>query len=172
LSYLVTSGASHGRERAERRYDGLADCKPVREIETRIEIDAPPAAVWRVLTDFPAYGKWNPFITSIAGTVREGEQLTVRLEPPGGKGMTIKPTVLAAEPERELRWKGRLVVPGLFDGEHSFRIEPVGGQRSRFVHVERFTGILVGLVKGVLAKTEAGFEQMNAALKRQVEESR
>ena len=58
---------------------------------------------------------------------------------------------------------------GLFDGEHTFRIEPLDGERSRFVHGERFTGILVGLVKGVLGKTEAGFEQMNAALKQRVE---
>jgi hypothetical protein len=142
------------------------------EIEKVIEIDAPPAAVWRVLTDFPAYGEWNPFIRSIAGTVQVGKRLTVRLEPPGGSGMTIKPTVLAAEPDRELRWKGRLVIAGLFDGEHTFRIEPIDGQRSRFVHRERFTGILVGLVKGILRKTEEGFEQMNAALKQRVEESR
>ncbi|MGH3017511.1 MAG: SRPBCC family protein [Gaiellaceae bacterium] len=141
----------------------------MREIEKTVEIDAPPAAVWRVLTDFPAYGEWNPFIPSIAGNAQEGERLTMRLEPPGGKGMTIRPTVLAAEPDRELRWKGRLVVPGLFDGEHTFRIEPIDGQRSRFVHGERFTGILVGFVKGTLGKTEAGFEQMNAALKRRVE---
>ena len=119
-----------------------------------------------------SYGEWNPFIRSIAGNVQEGERLTVRLEPPGGKGMTIKPTVLAAEPDRELRWKGRLVIPGLFDGEHTFRIEPIDGQRSRFVHGERFTGILVGFVKGILAKTEAGFEQMNAALKQRVEAAR
>jgi hypothetical protein len=144
----------------------------LREIETTVEIDAPPAAVWRVLTDFPTYGEWNPFIPTIAGNVQVGERLTVRLEPPGGKGMTIKPTVLAAEPERELRWKGRLVIPGLFDGEHTFRIEPIDGQRSRFVHGERFTGILVGFVKGILGKTEAGFEQMNAALKQRVEAAR
>jgi hypothetical protein len=144
----------------------------LREIETTVEIDAPPAAVWRVLTDFPTYGEWNPFIPTIAGNVQVGERLTVRLEPPGGKGMTIEPTVLAAEPERELRWKGRLVIPGLFDGEHTFRIEPIDGQRSRFVHGERFTGILVGFVKGILGKTEAGFEQMNAALKQRVEAAR
>jgi len=25
---------------------------------------------------------------------------------------------------RELRWLGRLLIPGLFDGEHSLRLEP------------------------------------------------
>ena len=34
---------------------------------------------------------------------------------------------------------------------------------------ERFSGFLVGLFKGTLAKTEVGFEQMNAELKARVE---
>jgi len=36
---------------------------------------------------------------------------------------------------------------------------------------EHFSGLLVGLFKGTLAKTEVGFEQMNAALKARVEEA-
>ena len=36
--------------------------------------------------------------------------------------MTFKPTVLVAEGPKELRWLGRLLLPGMFDGEHSFRI--------------------------------------------------
>jgi hypothetical protein len=70
---------------------------------------------------------------------------------------------------RELRWLGRLFVPGIFDGEHSLGIEPLGSNRSRFVQSERFTGILVGLAKGTLQKTDTGFERMNAALKERVE---
>lgn len=139
------------------------------EIEKVTEIDAPPPDVWRVLMDFDAYGDWNPFIRSISGRPESGETLTVRMEPPGGKGMTIKPKVLAVQPEHELRWKGRLLIPGLFDGEHIFRLEPVGDGRTRFVHREEFGGVLVWFVKGVLRKTAEGFEQMNAALKQRVE---
>ena len=59
--------------------------------------------------------------------------------------MTFKPTVLRVEPERELRWLGRLLLPGLFDGDHIFHIEPLAQTRSRFTQAERFSGILVGL---------------------------
>jgi hypothetical protein len=83
--------------------------------------------------------------------------------------MTFKPTVLAAEPARELRWLGRLLVPGLFDGEHSFRIEPLPGGRSRFVQSERFSGVLVRPLRKTLDRTLLGFEQMNGALKAEVE---
>jgi hypothetical protein len=126
--------------------------------------------VWAVISDFPAYGEWNPFIRRISGELREGARLEVRIEPPHARATTFKPTVRSVEPDRELRWLGRLLVPGIFDGEHSLRIEPVEGTRSRFVQSERFSGILVGLVKGTLRKTDTGFEQMNAALKERVEQ--
>jgi hypothetical protein len=139
-------------------------------IQHEIEIDAPPSAVWAVLADTASYGDWNPFVRRLAGDLREGAKLKARVEPPGGHGMSFRPTVLAAEPERELRWLGRLLVPGVFDGEHRFQLEPLAGDRTRFVQSERFTGFLasgflLGLLKGTLEKTRLGFEQMNQALK-------
>jgi hypothetical protein len=141
----------------------------VRELRREIEIDAPAERVWAVVTDFAAYPEWNPFIRRISGELREGTRLEVRIEPPGGRAMTFKPTVRVVETNRELCLLGRLLLPGIFDGEHSLRIEPLDDGRSRFVQSERFTGLLVGLVKGTLAKTETGFEQMNTALKARVE---
>jgi hypothetical protein len=143
----------------------------MRELRREIEIDAPPERVWAVVTDFAAYPDWNPFIRRISGELREGARLEVRIEPPRARATTFKPIVRAVEANRELRWLGRLLVPGIFDGEHSLRIEPLNGGRSRFVQSERFSGVLVGLVKGTLAKTEAGFEQMNTALKARIEQA-
>ena len=94
----------------------------------------------------------------------------MRIEPPQARATTFKPTVRSVEPNRELRWLGRLLIPGIFDGEHSLSIEPLEGSRSRFVQSERFSGILVGLAKGTLLKTGTGFEQMNAALKARAEQ--
>lgn len=37
--------------------------------------------------------------------------------------MTFHPVVLVAVQERELRWLGRLLIPGLFDGEHTFQLD-------------------------------------------------
>lgn len=139
------------------------------ELRHEIEIDAPPETVWAVLADTARYPEWNPFIRRLSGELREGARLEAEIAPPGGRAMTFKPTVLAAEPARELRWLGRLLLPGLFDGEHAFRIEPVAGGRTRFTQTERFSGILVRPLRKSLAKTQAGFEQMNEALKRRVE---
>lgn len=140
-----------------------------RRIETQVEIDAPPARVWALLTDFARMPSWNPFITSIAGSLRPGARLSVRLVPPGKSGMRFTPTVLVARPECELGWLGHLFISGLFDGEHYFLLEPMGEDRTRFTQGEKFTGLLVGPLSGMLAATEAGFRAMNAALKREAE---
>ena len=138
-------------------------------IETDVEIEAAPARVWAVLTNFAAMPNWNPFIRSISGDLTPGGRLAVHIVPPGKSGMRFKPTVITVEPERELRWLGCLVMPGLFDGEHYFLLAPVGEGRTRLTHGEKFTGLLVGPLRATLAATEAGFEAMNAALKAQAE---
>ena len=130
----------------------------------------PPSEVWRVLTDFAAYPQWNPFVRRVEGEVRVGARLHVYIQPSGGKGMSFRPTVLVADPDREFRWLGHLWVPGLFDGEHSFVIEPMGDGRVRFIQRERFGGLLVPLLSKMLdGETRSGFEEMNRALKMRCE---
>ena len=144
----------------------------MRELSTQIEFDGTPEEVWNVLTDLPAHPQWNPFITRIDGELRPGAKLDVRLEPEGERGITMHPTVLAAEPGRELRWLGHLLVPGVFDGEHRFQIEESAPGRVRFTQSERFGGILLPLLWKKLRDggTAKGFRAMNEALARRVAE--
>ena len=144
----------------------------MKELRSEIEIDAPAERVWQVLMDFDRFPEWNPFIRNISGEARAGARLTARLEPPGGLGMTFRPTVLRATPGREFRWLGHLGVGGLFDGEHIFTIEPLGPDRVRFVQREQFTGVLVPLLMASLnGPTARGFAAMNAALKARAEQA-
>ena len=144
----------------------------MRSIETSIEIDAPPKRVWEVFSDFASYPDWNPFVAYLTGRVEVGDRIEARLTPPDGKAMTFTPRVVAFTPEKELRWLGNLLMPGLFDGEHQFLLEPIDGTRTRFIQREDFTGVLVPLVlRMVGTSTRAGFEAMNTALKQRVEES-
>jgi hypothetical protein len=145
----------------------------MKELRTEVEIAAPPHRVWAVLSDFASHPEWNPFIRSIEGELREGARLSVRLGPPGGKVVTFRPIVLRAVENEELRWLGNLVLPGIFDGEHIFQLEPMdAGRRTRFVQREEFRGILVRLFSKFLdTDTRRGFEAMNEAIKERAETS-
>ncbi|MGJ9372810.1 SRPBCC family protein [Nesterenkonia sp. CF4.4] len=140
-------------------------------VSTSITIDAPPMAVWETLTDFRSYQKdgWNPFIRSIEGTPEVGNRLVVHLRGNGGRGMRFTPTLLAAEPGRELRWIGKLGLGGILDGEHSFFLTSNDDGTTHLVHSERFTGILASLMKGTTDRGEAGFAAFNESLKHRVE---
>ena len=146
----------------------------MKELRTEIEFEGTSEEVWEVLADLPAHPEWNPFITRIEGELQLGARLDVRLEPQDERGITMRPTVLAAEPGRELRWLGHLLVRGIFDGEHRFLIEEAGPGRVRFAQSERFGGILVPLLWKKLRDggTAKGFRAMNEALARRVAELR
>lgn len=139
-------------------------------LHTEIEIDASPERVWAVLSDFASYPQWNPFIKSVTGAPQQGARLQIAIQPSGGKAMRFSPVVLAAEAGRELRWLGRFLFPGIFDGEHRFLIESLGEGKVRFQQSERFSGLLVSLLRGSLDRdTMRGFEEMNRALKARAE---
>jgi len=140
------------------------------ELHAETSIQASPQRVWEVLTNFAAYPEWNPYIPQINGSVEAGSRLDVQLQPPEARGMRMRPTVLAATPSQELRWLGHLGIPGLFDGEHRFRIDSLGPDRVRFVQEERFTGLLAPIVLRFIERgTRQGFEAMNQALKARAE---
>lgn len=144
----------------------------MRELTTQIEFEGTPQEVWDVLADLPAYAEWNPFIKKIDGEAKTGAKLEVRMEPEGERAMTFRPTVLSAEPGRELKWLGHLLVPGIFDGEHRWLIEDAGSGKVRFTQSERFGGILVPFLWKKLRDggTAKGFRAMNEALARRVSE--
>jgi hypothetical protein len=141
----------------------------VRTIHTEIGIDQPAAVVWAVLTDIDRWPEWNPFARA-SGRLAVGEKLEVQIRPPGKSPITFRPTIVTLDPGVELRWLGHLGVPGLFDGEHGFRIRPQGDRRCRFEHFETFKGLLTGPLLWLAGDaTRRGFEAMNMALKARAE---
>ena len=136
-------------------------------ITTHLTVDGPVDQVWQTLTDLDGYAGWNPFITAGAGVVDVGQRLELRMQPPRGRAMTFKPWVTAVEAHRYLEWLGRLGMPGLFDGRHSFSLTPLSGGRTLLQQSETFTGVLVPVAGSILTRTRAGFEAMNQALAQQ-----
>ncbi|WP_224268110.1 SRPBCC domain-containing protein [Haloprofundus salinisoli] len=139
----------------------------MKHIQTAIDIEAPPEIVWEVLTDLDVYHEWNPYITEASGEISEGETVTIRVEPTGRRDSTLRCTVTEVVPERRLQWVGRLRVPGLFTGRHTFELEPLGNDRTRFVNHEDVFGLLARFV--VTEETPLDYDWMNQELARRAE---
>jgi hypothetical protein len=144
----------------------------IKRLVHSIDIDARPERVWQVLTDLSAYPEWNPFILRAEGRVQVGDGLTLRMRPVGGRATTFRPTVVEATEPTQVRWKGRLGLPGVLDADHEFRIEALPAGRSRLTQDEHFSGLLVPFVARSLERgTLPAFAAMNGALKERAEKA-
>jgi hypothetical protein len=137
-----------------------------RSIETNAPIAASAERVWAILVDFARYPEWNPWLTSVRGSPEPKHRLKVVMVPADGRTVTFHPRVARVEPGRELSWRSRAGVPGLYDGHRVFRITPIDTGHCRFEQNERFTGLLVALAwQFTSAETRDGFTAMNEALR-------
>jgi hypothetical protein len=133
-------------------------------ITTHLTVNAPVEDLWETLTDLAGYRTWNPFIIAAAGAITVGERLDLTIQPDGGRAMAFKPWVTAVEQHHYIEWLGRLALPGIFDGRHSFTLTPLTGGRTLIQQSETFTGVLIPFTGAMLARTRAGFAAMNEAL--------
>lgn len=140
-------------------------------LESEIAINAPPATVWTILTDFKAYPSWNPFIRRIAGEPVVGGKIEVTVQTsPSARPLEFSPVVVTFESGREFTWRGSLLFPGVFDGIHSFKLIPLPDGSTRLLHNERFVGALTPVFRGQMMRdTDIAFAKMNAALKARAE---
>jgi hypothetical protein len=142
----------------------------MKELKTSIEINSSPAKVWKILLDFDKYPQWNPFIKKLRGKPKVGEKMEAKIHPPGQRDMKFKPILLKVDKNKELRWIGHLLFPGIFDGEHIFIIEKIENSKILFRQEEKFSGILVPIFwKNLYQHTRIGFIEMNQALKERAE---
>jgi hypothetical protein len=130
------------------------------ELRTEISIAAPPAVVWKVLTDFGGYRYWNPMVFSAEGAATEGSAATLRFRSHLGVPLRFAVRITRADADRELRWIGsRLGV----SGEHYFLLERAGGG-THLVHGEVFRGLLAGPAAPLFRAQLPMFESFNRAL--------
>jgi hypothetical protein len=139
-----------------------------RKIDAWIDIDAKPEEIWDVLVDFESWKKWNPFIPAVEGNLKVGEKLKIEVTSPGMKPMIFKPEVFEVIRNKKILWGGSFLKL-LYRDDHAFILEPIGNGKTRFRQIERFMGPVVLFMANMIKKTEVGYQQMNLAIKKEVE---
>ena len=144
----------------------------MKTIETQIMVDSNPDKIWSILTNFKEYELWNPFMIKVVGNAILGSKIDVNIKTISGKQRTYFPIITKCEINRELRWKGKSFLPGIFDGERIFVIEKSNDNKVSFLHKEVFKGLGVKLVGNKLDQDlRESFVSMNKALKARAESS-
>jgi hypothetical protein len=147
-----------------------------REFHTKIDIGVPAARAWDVLSDFDSFSEWCPTLREVRGSASLGAKLALRLAKRAGGNDTIglSAAVRTVDAPRELAWGGGAPgAPWLLDVHHWFEIEPLGPDRCRLHHGERFRGALLGLLWWAVAdRVEDGYGAFNSAFKKRCEGGR
>lgn len=139
------------------------------ELRSQVDIGASPERVWQLLTDFDSFPAWNPFIRRAEGELLPGRRLRLLLLL-GGRHVSLCPRLTVVDAPRELRWLARAPVPGLFDVERCFVIEPTGPRRCRLHQSEVATGLLSPVLLPLLRRSIlAGYRALERALVDRVE---
>lgn len=139
-----------------------------RRIHSEIVIDAPPAAVWSVMTDWASLREWSPTLLEMRGDIQDGGVVDCVYRF-GGREMTPKHT-LRVEDGKEFGWSDPML-PGVVD-QHRYRVEPLPDGRTRFVQSDEVRGGVLSLLFGWFFVREmvATYPAYNRALKARVEE--
>jgi len=109
-------------------------------------------------------------MTKVVGDAKLGSKIMVKIQTVRGKERTYYPIITKFEIDKELRWKGKSFMPGIFDGERIFIIEKSTNNQVSFLHKEIFTGLGVKFVGDKLGKDlKESFDKMNISLKSRAE---
>jgi len=129
----------------------------------RINIAAPPAVIWALLTNAADFPRWNSTVTSITGEIAKGNKLALRVPI---SERTFTPKVAILEPEVRMVWRDGFAP--MFKGERTFVLTPREDSTTDFSMVEVFSGVMLPMIKGTLPDFAPVFDQYAQDLKREV----
>ena len=96
---------------------------PRKSVEANLLIEAPPEAVWAMLTDTGNYATWNPIFVGVIGDMRPGGELALDMKLEDGRVSQITVTVNAMIEYQSIQQSAG--VPGILTAHHEWSLEPV-----------------------------------------------
>ena len=135
------------------------------ECAIAIDIAAPPAKIWSLLTDAADFPRWNSTVEKIDGKIAEGQKIA--LVATVAPDRTFKLKVSDVQENRRMVWSDGFAP--MFRGVRTFELEPSEDGVTHFTMAEVFSGAMLPMIKGSLPDFGPVFEQYVADLKKAAE---
>ncbi|MCG8379710.1 MAG: SRPBCC domain-containing protein [Proteobacteria bacterium] len=139
----------------------------MQEIETEIEIAAPPAKVWSIITDIDKWQEWSPIINVSQGNSAIGSKLSITMisKEKGKDGPKYNPVITELKEQKYFHWRAHMLAGFIFTNDKIFRLEETG-TGTHLIHIETFKGLMAPLMSGSVEKNVPSMlNSMNKALK-------
>ena len=139
-------------------------------IDHVVDIDAPPATVWRILTDFDEYEHWNPLAVRCATTLVPGDPIDMRVRLGPGRLLKQREWVRTCTPGQEFSYAMKPIPLGLLQSLRTQELTAIEGNRTRYTAHFEIQGFLQPLVRVLLGGAlRRGFDGVAAGLKARAE---
>ncbi|MFI6041357.1 SRPBCC family protein [Nocardia sp. NPDC051321] len=138
-------------------------------IDATVDIDAPADLVWQVLTDFPRYGEWNPFVSECSSSLVPGEPIDMLVHL-GARPRRQREFIRSHTPGHELSYAMKPVPLNTLHSLRSHTLTPLDSNRTRYESHFELAGWLHPVVVALLGKhLQRGFAAMTAGVKERAE---
>ncbi len=139
----------------------------MKEYKATTTIHATPEAIWKVLTNAPAFPEWDPYCERIEGQIALGQKLKAFTTLSPGRAFPVKVTEFV--PGRSMKWTGGMPL-GLFKGERVFTLAPQSDGSVQFTVREVFSGPMLALIGKSIPDMTEPFAKFAEGLKKRAEE--
>lgn len=140
------------------------------EIDESVDVRAPAALVWEVITDLDRYGEWNPFVVACRSSLRAGEPIDMKVQIFDRFVQSQRETILEHVPGVRLAYGLPPMPLGALESHRSHAVEPTGPDSCRYRSHFRLTGWLAPVTRTLLGRRlDAGFRAMTRALVQRAE---
>ncbi|KIG14295.1 hypothetical protein DB30_06897 [Enhygromyxa salina] len=129
------------------------------EYRVGVTINAPPEAVWALLTNAANFPLWNSTVTSIEGTIAEGQRIKLKAKVAPDRVFPL--LVSTFEPHRRMVWEDGNKI---FKGVRTFTLES-NGTTTTVTMAEVLTGAFLPKIAPKLPDFAPSFEAFASDLK-------
>lgn len=142
----------------------------MKQISSKIIINAPKAFVWKILLDFEKYEEWNPFTRKVDCDLVVGNEVGLHVDMNGnGKTMLSKQSLLWLKEFESIAWGVKSGFP--IKNERAQILTVIDENTTEYHTYDKFYGFLVPLVVLFFGKKiQKGFDGIAQALKERAEE--
>lgn len=131
-----------------------------RETSVSTVIKADEAIIWALLTNASDYPRWNSTVTSIQGTIAQGEKIVLKSTLDAKRSFKLK--VKEFEPTKRLVW-------GDGKGQRTCTLKSNGDGTVTFTMHERIGGLMFPMYAKYIPPFDVSFNSFAAELKKEAE---
>ena len=146
------------------------NAQTMKDYRIEIEINASKESVWKTITDFENYEKWNSvLVMNNNNSLILGNKFHVTIIQPNGTQSEFKATAISKKDFQSFSGAQTIIGKWFFQATHHFVIQERDKENITFIQKWELKGIIASMFRKQIFKELEVFNKMNSELKELVE---